>query len=251
MWDLFPRYQSAAPLRLKQWNHMRLVISGQRMDVYINGAQNPTLHVGRLEGDLSSGELLLQGPAAFSNLVVSPGRVDKLEPEAEKDPTWDDAGLVRHWQISSLQELPGANAPTVQDLPPVSGNWKPLEAERGGLVNVSREYGLPLKRPNRALVWLKTTVKSDGERVVHTSVGWAREIWVFVNGQAVYADKNLYTLASARKAPDGRCSLENGSFALPLRAGENEVVVALANNFYGWGLIWRINDLTGIELPKW
>jgi len=35
---------------------------------------------------------------------------------------------------------------------------------------------------------------------------------------------------------------------VPLKAGDNEVAVALANNFYGWGLILRLENLDGITL---
>jgi hypothetical protein len=80
--------------------------------------------------------------------------------------------------------------------------------------------------------------------------GWTREAWVFVNGERVYADKNLFQPPSARKAPEGRRPLENGAFVLPLKAGDNEVAVALANNFYGWGLILRLENLDGITLAR-
>jgi hypothetical protein len=63
----------------------------------------------------------------------------------------------------------------------------------------------------------------------------------------VYADKNLYQPPTARKKPDGRCSLENGSVMLPLTKGRNDVVVAIANNFYGWGLMMRLDDVDGIR----
>jgi hypothetical protein len=69
-----------------------------------------------------------------------------------------------------------------------------------------------------------------------------------VKGKLVYADQNLFDQESARKYPDGRCSLENGSFTLPLDAGDNEVVVALANNFFGWGLMVRLPDPEGVQL---
>jgi hypothetical protein len=71
---------------------------------------------------------------------------------------------------------------------------------------------------------------------------------VFVNGKLMYADKNFFDQEAARKAPDGRCSLENGSFALPLEAGDNEVAVAVANNFFGWGLMLRLTDPVGVHL---
>jgi len=51
-------------------------------------------------------------------------------------------------------------------------------------------------------------------------------------------------------APDGRLSVQNGSFVLPLKAGDNEIAVALANNFYGWGLILRLENLDGLTLAR-
>jgi hypothetical protein len=35
---------------------------------------------------------------------------------------------------------------------------------------------------------------------------------------------------------------------LPLEAGNNEVAVALANNFFGWGLMLRVPDPAGVHL---
>ena len=69
-----------------------------------------------------------------------------------------------------------------------------------------------------------------------------------MNGKLVYADKTLFELEGARKAPDARCSLENGSFTLPLEAGDNEVAKAIANNFFGWGMMLRLADPEGVHL---
>jgi hypothetical protein len=63
----------------------------------------------------------------------------------------------------------------------------------------------------------------------------------------VYADKNLFEPEGARKAPDGRCSLENGAFTLPLEAGDNGVAAAIANNFFGWELMLRLDDVEGVH----
>ena len=73
---------------------------------------------------------------------------------------------------------------------------------------------------------------------------------MFVNGQRVYAEKNLFMPPEARKAPDGRLSLQNGSLVLPLNTGDNEVAIAIANNFFGWGLILRLEDIDGLKLAR-
>ena len=249
LWDLFPQYQTRAPLRENGWNHIKMVVSGRRMNVFVNDAASPTLTVGRLEGDAMKGGLKLQGPATFANMVITPDAVDGLSPKPARDPLEEDSGLVRNWSLSAFSALPNGKDPTYSELPSASQQWKTISTEPNGLVNLSREYGLPLSDPNRAVAWLKTTITSDRKQTKKVDIGWTRELWVFVNGKLVYADKNLFDSEAARKAPDGRCSLENSSFTLPLEAGDNEVTVALANNFFGWGLMLRVADLEGVHLP--
>jgi hypothetical protein len=250
LWDLFPQYQAPAPLREGEWNHIKLVISGQRMNVFINGAKSPTLKIGRLEGDAQEGGLLLQGPGLFADLSVTPDAVEGLSAQPEKDATAEDRHFVRNWQLAPYSALPADKEPSATDLPAPSAAWLSLAAERSGLVNITRQYGLPFARPDRAVAWLKTTIISDKIQSKKVNFGWSREVWVFVNGRPVYADKNMYQPPTARKKPDGRCSLENGSFQLPLKAGANEVTVAVANNFYGWGLILRLDDVHGVQFAQ-
>ena len=123
-----------------------------------------------------------------------------------------------------------------------------LSTERNGLVNISREYGRPVPQPNRAVAWLKTTMTSDRKQTKKVDIGWTRELWVFVNGKLVYADKNLFEVEDARKFPDARCSLDNGAAMLPLEPGENEIAVALANDFFGWGMVLRVRTWNGVRL---
>ena len=181
-------------------------------------------------------------------MVITPGAVSGLSPEPARDPLDTDRGLVRRWRLSPFSALPNGKEPTYDDMPATSPEWKTLNTERNGLVNISREYGRPLPEPNRAVAWLKTTITSDRKQTKKVEIGWTRELWVFVNGKLVYADKNLFEVEGARKFPDARCSLENGAATLPLEAGENEIAVALANNFFGWGMMLRVTDPEGVRL---
>jgi hypothetical protein len=248
LWDMFPQYQKPAPLRQGEWNHVKLVVSGRRMNVFINDEKVPSLKVGRLEGDSNDGGLMLMGPGMFANLTITAGATEGLATEPEDDPAAGDHRYLRSWKLAPFSKLAADHDPSFEELPPATAEWKPLLAERYGLVNVSREYGLPLPREERKIVWLKTTIHSAKRQKKQVAFGWVREAWVFVNGQLVYTDKNLYQPPSARKAPDGRIALENGSFLMPLNKGDNEIAVAVADDFYGWGLIMRLDDLNGIKL---
>ena len=62
----------------------------------------------------------------------------------------------------------------------------------------------------------------------------------------------IYNVKGGRKAPDGRLSLENDGFDLPLHKGANDIVVAIDGNTpdmrgrYGWGFIMRMDQAEGI-----
>ena len=248
LWDLFPQYENRAPLRENGWNHIKMVISGRRMNIFVNDATSPTLEVGRLEGDAMKGGLRLQGPGTFANMMITPDAVEGLSPEPVKDSSAGERGLIRNWRLSESSALPNGKDPMYSEAPGAAQDWKAISTERNGLANLSREYGRPLPEPNRSVAWLKTTITSDRKQMKKVDIGWTRELWVFVNGKLAYADKNLYEQEDARKYPDARCSLENGSFTLPLEAGDNEVAVAIANNFFGWGLMLRLPDPEGVHL---
>jgi hypothetical protein len=128
LWDLFPQYQGPAPLRPDDWNHVKLVVSGRRMNIFINGALQPTLKVGRLEGNTEDGGLMLEGPGIFANLTVTPDAVEELRGDPEEDPTASDDRYLRHWQISPFSKLGADQAPTFADLPGPSAAWAQLNA---------------------------------------------------------------------------------------------------------------------------
>jgi len=249
LWDVFPQYQGPAPLQQEGWNHVKLVVNGKRMNIFINGASTPTLKIGRLEGDADQGSIMIEGPGIFSNITVTPDATEGLTAEPEKDDTDADNRYVRHWQLSSLSKLEANTAPAYAGMPAVSAKWMPIDAERDGFINASRVYGVPADRPARSVVWLKTTIHSSKAQTKHLSFGWLREAFVYVNGDLVFADKNLYMqAASARKAPDGRLSLQNGGLTLPLKEGDNEVAIAIVNDFYGWGIKMRLDDMDNVTL---
>jgi hypothetical protein len=244
LWDIFPGPQAAAGYKMDQWNHLKLVVSGRRLRVWVNGGA-PALDVTRLEGDAHTGAIVLQGTGFLANVTVTPDAVEGLDPQPGADPTSKDARYVRNWTVSPVVALAEGATPDVGTRPLPTAGWTPIPAETGGRVNISRRYGLP---EGRSLVWLRTTIRAAAPGEKRAAIGWNDEVWVFVNGKQVYADVNDYRKPELRKKPDGRLSLDNGSFALPLQAGDNEVVVGVANAFFGWGLMLRLDDAAGVTL---
>ena len=133
-------------------------------------------------------------------------------------------------------------------LPDSTTKWTPVKAESRSIINLSRIYGHK-ENDARRIAWLKTTLQSDKDQQVNLHLGFSDEVWIFINGVILYADKNYFGTPE-QKTPNARCTIENTSLTLPLKKGNNEILIALANYFYGWGIIARLDDTNGIEMEK-
>lgn len=252
LWDMYPQYQAPAPFRENEWNHIRLVVSGKRMNVYVNRQAEPSLRIAHLEGNEGTGTIALEGTAYYANLTLAPGVTDGLSPEAPPDPAATDHRYLLRWRRSNPITMTSTAHLGLSSMPPLSAHWQEVAADYGGLVNLSR-YNVPIpKGTPPKVIWLRTTLHSKRNQLRRVSVGWLREIWVFANGERVFSGKNLYNVKGERRSPDGRLSLENGGFDLPLHKGKNEIVVAIDDNtpdmrgFYGWGFMMRLDS--GVEM---
>lgn len=262
-WDLYGQYQTHAPINPGGWNHIKLVLSGARMNVFVNGAHAPTLAVGTLVGGFADGSIRLHGPASYAHLNIAPNVVDGLPAVASSDSAKEDLRYVRYWVGSkpfvmpsrmdtALQENTGID-PVYSSMPNQTTPWKPIPLDPGGMVNLTRWYGGAQTGQAITGIWLKTTINADRALIKHVDIGWTREVWVFVNGKLAFQSKNLYGIKGASKEPGGRLSLANGSFDLPLQKGPNQVAVAIDDNFaggqqhWGWGLEMRLANTDGIR----
>ncbi len=259
MWDLTDEYQSGAPLKTDGWNHVKLVINGNQMVAYVNDMEHPVLQVPRLEGGQDSGDIVLNGNVIYANFTIIPDAVEDVRPEAGFDYTANDTRYLRNWLVSPPEDFPSdrdllISMPSMygerqeSDYPTDDSNWTPIHAEYRGMVNVSRLYGMK-RGGGRRLVWMGIVLNSDTDQVRKLSLGFSDEIWLFVNGQLVYIDKNLYGTPSM-KEPKGRCTIENATVEIPLKEGQNVIMVALSNYFYGWGLTARFDSMGGITFPE-
>ncbi|MES1216229.1 MAG: hypothetical protein ABUT20_12005, partial [Bacteroidota bacterium] len=254
IWDLSDEYQAGATINQTGWNHVKLVVSGKQMKAYVNDMKKPALVVPELEGWRESGGISLSGNVIYANLVIKPGATEGLSPEAGYTSTYMDTRYIRNWQLGPSKDVPFGKEvimplPSMRgtlnnsDLPDSTTQWTPLIAESRGIVNVSRKYGAK-GNDARRFVWLKTTINSEKAQERILNLGFSDEVWVFINGQILYVDKNYFGTPQAKN--DGRCVIENSSFKLPLKEGKNEILIGLANYFYGWGIIARLDKVDGI-----
>lgn len=255
MWDLSDDYQSGAQINQQGWNHIKLVVSGKQMNVYVNDNNTPALQIPELEGRTSSGGISLGGNVVFANFVLQPNVNDGLPSESGYSRVVFDPFYLRNWMVSSALDFPFGKdllfpLPSMygtlneSDLPDSTTQWRSISTDHRGMVNLSRLFGA-VENDQRRLAWLSCKIQSEEAVNKILQLGFSDEIWVFVNGQILLVDKNYYG-TPGQKYPRGRCTLKNASLKIPLQAGENELLIALANYFYGWGIIARWEDTDGI-----
>jgi hypothetical protein len=253
MWDVTDDYQAAAKIHEGRWNHVKLVVSGKQMKVYVNDMQRAALHVPALEGITESGAISLTGNVIYANMAIKPNVTENLASGEGYDPTYNDSRYLRSWSVTGPIDFPFGRDVIVPSpdsaidtvLFDSTAVWKPVRAERRALVNLTRQFGAT-ERGQRRLAWVKTTISSETDQEKRIDMGFSDEVWVFINGQPLHIDKNYYGSPSM-KEPRGRCTIENTSFMLPLKKGENEVLIGISNYFFGWGMIARLADTDGLQ----
>jgi hypothetical protein len=247
MWDLQHEFQSAANMKIGEWNHVKLLISGKQLQVFVNNPTEPNLEIPYMEGITDEGQIGIEtgfpGQAIFANIVVKPNETEGLSPQAGADITKHDTRYIRNWQVSKPDSLPNGKEINTSMFPK-NITWESIAAERRGLVNLSKKFG---NNSKRNYVWLRARIKSETDQSQLLKLGFSDEVWVFVNQKPVYLDKNDY-MKGMLKSPNGRISLDNSSFQIHLQKGENELLIGVANDFYGWGIMARLENIEGIEL---
>ena len=253
-WQLYhgPGSTAAAALPADQWVRVRVVISGRRAAVFVGDVDEPQLIVPRLAREPRPGYLALRGfvprgssgPAAhFANLRLLPGHVAFDFKDAEPEPP--APGVVRRWEVSpSFAPADGA----VREIPAsalAAEGWSSLDAEPSGLLVLGRFRDVPEgARRWAALARLRLTAAEAGPR--RFDLGFSDEVSVFLNGTLLFSADDSYSFDAPRR--QGLITPDQASVYLPLKKGDNELVLAVTDRFGGWGLMARFESLGGIEI---
>lgn len=241
MWDMYPQYQAAAQAKTEEWNHIKLVISDMQMQVFVNNSLRLTIP--KLEGRERDGSIAFDGESYISNIEIKPNETENLSQTEGADLTRHESNYIRNWSVVQPTVLEEGREPTTfRDLPKDESFIEKIAAERYGLVNLTRRFGGSEKR---RIVWLKAVITAKKATETNLQLGFSDEIWLYLNDQITFTDKNIFR-QNMKKYPDGRISVQNGNTRLKLKQGENQLLLGVSNDFYGWGIIARLESMEGI-----
>jgi hypothetical protein len=144
--------------------------------------------------------------------------------------------VIRHWSLSAA--VPVDRSATIDSLPSVVRTdrtaWQPVEAESNGVLNFARYRAMA---GPRTLVVARTVIHADRAELRRLSFGYSDDVALFLNGRPLYAGRNGY---QARYSSSLGLMTSDDAVYLPLRAGDNELLLAVAEVFGGWGLTARL-----------
>jgi hypothetical protein len=242
-WQLYSGdgYTATAELPLNRWVHVKLVVSGYSARLFLDGAAAPLL-TATLKRPWARGQVGFWGGfggANVSNLVVTPA--DTAAPAAAPPEAPPAHGVLTTWELS-----PAFETATVRPdvLLPRAAGWTPVVSESSGLVNIAR-YRASVRTPaspkgSRDLVFAKTTITAARAQRMKLDVAYSDAVHVFVNGRLLFAGDSAF--GSRDPGFLGIASLGHDAIYVDLHPGANEIVLAVAENFGGWGFALRLED---------
>jgi sugar lactone lactonase YvrE len=238
-----------------QWIRWRIEVMGTQARVFLGDTSRPSLFIKDLKHGLCKGSLGLSGQrdrsAFFSNFRYRRDNTLQFPVPQVPEPA---PGIVTEWSLSQPYKVAHVDIevhPRDQGLTDL--RWKAARSDPSGLVDIARSVKPFATEPS--CVFAKTTIRATKEEVKQFALGYSDIVTVFLNGKALFSGNSTYR----QRDPSflGIIGL-NDYVYLPLKKGDNELMLAVAESFGGWGFmvqdakaIYRHEGLTKLwELPR-
>jgi len=254
-WQLYngPGFTGAVDIPKNVWFHLRLEVIGAQAKLYVKDMDKPALVMNDLKSGAQKGQValsVLTGETYFSNFEV----------RTTPDVPWErhlpamPPGTLSKWSISPAFDALARNV----EQPPAPDeqiSWQEVEAEPPGLVVLYRYREAPHlmvtfagdfsrrlePQPGTKLIYARTRIDSDRDQVKKLEIGYSDEVSVFLNGQILYRGRSAQNFRDPGFL--GIVNPENDAVYLPLKKGDNELMLAVSELGGGWGFICRLVDL--------
>ncbi len=240
IWQLTREFMAPVRYTPDSWLHVRAEVSGSRLEIFVGDSAKPTVVVPRMRGVTSTGRIGFWGrvnekpdewTAALSNIVIRPRRASPITLVA--DTTVRPTGTLTGWVAAGPYDAPdSASAPPF----PTQNAWQPLPLEEYGLLNISRHFRKPAG--GRHVVFLRNRIASANRTTVPLDVSYSDDAIIWLNGELIYRGSNGFN--SRYPGNLGLTGAAVETVYLPLKAGTNELVLAIGERAFGWGLRARL-----------
>jgi len=229
-----PGYWAQVSFPLDDWFRIRVAFAGARAEVYVADLDEPALVIGELKRPVGPGGIgvFVGGPeihlAEFGYDANGSSDLRAALPE----PAPRAEGVIAEWSISDAfpESALASSVPLLDDDLLAARTWSPLASEPSGLVDLARLSGI---RDGKNTVFARTELQADRAETRALELGFSDRAVAYLNGRALYRGDDSY------RSRDYRFLGSIGYFDtvyLPLEDGENELLVAVSEDFGGWAV---------------
>lgn len=248
-WQLYYGEGYGAPVEyvFNEWMHIKIVVSGKQAEIYVRDMEKPAVFVNELKREIKPGKIGVLNPgnfthAHFANFSFKAMANPPLRGKA-KEPEPAPAGTIMSWQVSSVfDEKSLENKFRLNDADKQNLTWTTLGCEKTGIANLARIQGID---QDKNTAFAKVTIVSDKEQIKKMQFGYSDRIKVYCNDLLLYSGSNDYQSRDYRYL--GTIGYFDAVY-LPLKKGENELWLAVSESFGGWGILAKLEDVSGVNL---
>jgi hypothetical protein len=247
-------FTGAVEIPRETWFHLRLKVAGAQAKLWVRDLETPVLVMNDLKSGVHKGQLalaVLTGATYFSNFEV---RVTPDAPWERHFPPMPPGTLTK-WSLSrSYDALERDLERPLTPAESEAAGWQDVEAEPPGFVVINRYRDSPHPRvsfatdfskrldpqPGMKVVYARTSIESDRDRVQKLSLGYSDDVSVFLNGKILFRGRSAQNFRDPGFL--GIVNPENDAVYLPLKKGRNELILAVSELGGGWGFICRLME---------
>ena len=253
-WQLYsgPGFTGAVDIPRNIWFHLRLEITGAQAKLFVSDMEKPALVISDLKSGVKKGQValaVLTGATYFSNFEV---RETPAAPWQRRPPPIP-VGTLTHWSLSPSYDSLARNLEKPLSLAEIRTiKWQEVDAEAPGIVAINRYRESPHPRvtfandiskrldpqPGMAVVYARTNIVSDRDQTKKLYIGYSDDVSVFLNGKILYRGRSAQNFRDPGFL--GIMDAENDAIYLPLKKGDNELILAVSELGGGWGFICRL-----------
>ena len=239
-WQLYngPGLTASLDVLPGRWNRLKVLVAGNQAQVFWNDIPEPVLAIDDLARGDSAGLIGLVGPmdgtAYFSNLRYELNEGLALPPPAPREAL---RGLISVWELSTPFTAIGVDFTKYPGEAVAAASWRPVAADRRGMVDVSRYF--PRRSRAGDCVLARTTLSAESDTLLRLSFGYSDIITVFLNRQPIYSGNAAYQ--SRDRSFLGIIGYFDDLY-LPLKSGDNELLVLVGETSGGWAFCFRRGD---------
>lgn len=245
-WQLYhgEGYTKPFTYKFNEWHHIKIDIHGLQAEIYIDDMQTPLIKVTELKRDWKGGNIaLISGglPVYFANVQYTPKQA--TTPVRMPVPANGTDGMVTQWQLSKVvsrsvfDKKYQLTADIKQKL-----TWAVQHSEPSGTINLAK-FMQPTDTIRNMVV--KINIESASEQVKALSFGFSDYVTVFLNDKAIYSGSDNFLSRDYRYL--GTIGFFDKLY-LPLKKGANELWFVVSEDFGGFGVKAKFEDMNGISL---